>query len=208
MALEFFGRGITKFDGSDFQTWKFEVKQLLMAHGIQDIVDGVRERPNGNAEDAAVKTWIKDNAKAMSLISMAMERNQLRELITCTTAREMWTTLRGIYEHKSASSKLLLLQRFHEYRMKPEDSVIQHVANIQNLASQLKDMHNVEVMAKVLGSLPPKYSTLITAWDSVPIAEQKIGVLLERLIKEENRLSVEGEVTSAFSAISVSGKKG
>lgn len=143
---------------------------------------------------------------------MAMERYQLRGLITCATAREMWTTLSGIYEHKSASSKLLLLQKFHEYRMKSEDTVIQLVASVQNLASQLKDagqdMHDVEIMAKVLGSLPPKYSTLVTAWDSVPIAEQKIGVLLERLIKEENRLNVEGEVTSALSAISVSERKG
>lgn len=73
--------------------------------------------------------------------------------------------------------------------MKPEDSVIQHVASVQNLASQLKDagqdIHDGEVMAKVLGSLPPKYNTLITVWDSVPIVEQKIGVLLERLVKEE-----------------------
>lgn len=89
MALEILGRGITKFDGSDFQTWKFEVKQLLMAHGLEDIVDGTRIRPAGGAADAAVKVWVKDNAKAMSLISMAIERKQLRGLISCTTARDM-----------------------------------------------------------------------------------------------------------------------
>lgn len=210
MTLEILGRGITKFDGTDFQTWKFEITQLLVAHGLEDIVDGTRGRPGGAAGDATVKAWIKDNAKAMSLISTAIERKQLRGLITCATARDMWTTLSGIYEHKSASSKLLLLQRFHEYRMKPEDSVIQHVASVQNLASQLKDagqeLAEVEIMAKVLGSLPHKYNTLITAWDSVPTEDQKIGVLLERLIKEENRMTIEGEATSAFSVVSVSGK--
>lgn len=95
--------------------------------------------------------------------------------------------------------------------MKPEDSVIQHVASVRNLASQLKDagqeMAEVEVMAKMLGSLLTKYSTLITTWDSVPIADQKIGVLLERLIKEENRLTIEGDTTSAFSAVSVGKQK-
>ncbi|KAG7189394.1 hypothetical protein KM043_018521 [Ampulex compressa] len=82
--------------------------------------------------------------------------------------------------------------------------------NMQH-ASQLKDagqdMHEIAVMAKILGSLPPKYSTLITAWDSVPLTDQKIGVLLERLIKEENRLNIEGEVTSAFFAVSLSDRK-
>lgn len=53
MAFEIFGKGITKFDGSDFQTWKFEIHQLLMAYGLEDIVDGTWERPAG---DAAVKT--------------------------------------------------------------------------------------------------------------------------------------------------------
>jgi len=96
MALDTLGRGITKFDGSDFQTWKFEVNQLLMSHGLEDIVDGTREKPIGNANEAAVKSWVKDNAKAMSLISMAIERKQLRGLITCTTARDMWTMLNGI----------------------------------------------------------------------------------------------------------------
>lgn len=89
--------------------------------------------------------------------------------------------------------------------MKPEDSVIQHVAHVQNLASQLKvagqEINENDIMAKVLGSLPPKYSMLATAWDSVQIEDQRIGVLLERLIKEESRLSIEGE-TSAFSAVS------
>ncbi|KAG7197603.1 hypothetical protein KM043_006041 [Ampulex compressa] len=120
MAMEILGRGITKFDGSDFQIWKFEVKQLLMAHGLEDIVESTRVKPEGSMEDVKVKTWIEENAKAMSLISTATERKQLRGLITCNTASEMWKTLCAIYEHKSASSKLLLLQRFHEYRMKPE----------------------------------------------------------------------------------------
>lgn len=95
--------------------------------------------------------------------------------------------------------------------MKPKDSVVQHVVNVQNLASQVKDagqeMAEVEVMAKVLGLLPAQYSTLVTAWDSVSIANQKIGVLLERLIKEENRLTVEGKATSAFLAVNVSDRK-
>jgi len=54
MALEIIGRGITKFDGSDFQTWKFEVRQLLIAHGLEGIVDGTRLKPPGDAANAAV----------------------------------------------------------------------------------------------------------------------------------------------------------
>jgi len=123
----------------------------------------------------------------------------------------MWRTLTAIYEQRSASSKLLLLQKYHEYRMKSGDSVIQHVTNIQKLASQLKDVGRdvteLDVMAKILGSLPPKYSTLATAWDSVPVAEQKVGILLERLIKEESRMTEEDNATSALAALNLKEKK-
>lgn len=93
MALELLTKGITKFDGSDFQTWKFEVKQLLVAYGLEDLIEGTREKPAGEATNAAVKTWIKDNAKAMSVIASSLEREQLRGLTTCTTAKDMWNTL-------------------------------------------------------------------------------------------------------------------
>jgi len=71
----------------------------------------------------------------MSVIASSLEREQLRSLTTCTIANDMWRTLTAVYEQRSASSKLLLLQKYHEYRMKSGDSVIQHVTNIQKLAS-------------------------------------------------------------------------
>lgn len=73
-----------------------------------------------------VKAWVKDNAKGMSLISSSMEKTQLQDLIMCLTANEMWQNLTRMYEQKSASSKLLLMQRYHEYRMGLNDSVVQH----------------------------------------------------------------------------------
>ncbi|EZA48600.1 hypothetical protein X777_13668, partial [Ooceraea biroi] len=175
-----------------------------------DVVDGTRVRPAGDGANAAVKAWVRDNAKAMSLIASSVEREQLQGLTSCTSAANMWNTLTGIYERKSASSKLLLLQRYHEYQMKSEDTVIQHVTNVQKLASQLRDagheVTEVDVMAKILGSLPAKYSILATAWDSVPVADQTVGVLLERLIKEESRLTVEDSAASALAAVKLKEK--
>lgn len=170
MAEEFPVKGIAKFNGQDFATWKFEMMQLLMAHGLEDIIDGTRVQPDGERTSQTVKNWIKDNVKAMSLISSSIDRKQLQGLITCTTAMEMWQMLRRLYEQKSASSKLLLMQRYHEYRMNPSDSVVQHITQIQNLVSKIRDtghrMDETDIMAKILGSLPSKYSTLVTAWDS------------------------------------------
>lgn len=183
---------------------------MFVAYGLSDIVGGTSVMP-GDAESAAGKKWIKDNAKAMCLVASSVEDNQLDSLLTCGTAREMWAKLGSIHEQKSASNKLLLLQKFHEYRMNPNESVVQHVACVQNMATQLKDVgekiSDAAIMAKVLGSLPSRYNALQTAWDSVSEDSQSLENLLERLIKEEKRLEGDDGVTRALAALSVGGKQ-
>jgi hypothetical protein len=61
-------------------------------------------------------------------------------------------------------------------------------------------------MAKILGSLPAKYNNLITAWNSVSPANQTVGNLLERLIKEENKMEIADEATNALSTLKISKK--
>lgn len=177
-----------------------------MAHGLEDLIDGTKPRPEGEESVPAIKIWIKENAKAMSLISQAIEKKQLQSLITCETAKQIWDNLKNMYDQKSAHSKLLLRQKFHECRMNSNETVIEFVTRIQSLTSQLKDVgeviSDIDVMAKILGTLPSKYSTLVTAWDSMPYENQNIGTLLQRLIKEETKIKTEDEQTDALATTS------
>ena len=56
-----------------------------------------------------------------------------------------------------------------------------------------QEMAEINIMAKILGSLPSEYSGLVTAWDSVPTEAQTVEILLERLIKEENKMASEDD---------------
>lgn len=138
-------------------------------------------------------------------MSTALEYAQLEPLLVCESAKGMWDNLCRIHEQKSAANKLLLLQKFHEYRMASSDSVVQHIAKIRNLAAQIENVgekvSELTVIAKILGSLSPKYSTLQTAWDSVDPERQTLSNLEERLIREEARLGTDNEDgTSALAA--------
>ncbi|KAL6420560.1 hypothetical protein ACFW04_014884 [Cataglyphis niger] len=95
------------------------MKQVLMSHELKNLVNGIRMKSAGGA----------DNSKAMNLILTAIKRKQLRGLITCAT-------------QKSTSSRLLL--------------------------QKMRDIIEVDIMAKILGSLLANYSTLATTWNSVP----------------------------------------
>lgn len=204
MSEDISARNIKKFDRTGFQSWKFQVSTLFVANGIKDVVDGTR-LISVDQESASGKAWVRDNAKAMFLISSTLEYDCLEPLLVCTTAKDMWDKLCRIHEQKSESNKLMLMQKFHEYKMASGDSVVKHMANIQNLAAQLTDIgekvSDVTVMAKILESLSPKYSAFQTAWDSVDPVRQNLENLQEILIREKSRISAESEESaSAFAA--------
>ena len=186
------------------------MNSMLIANAIQDVVTGARVMP-ADADSADGKKWVKDNAKAMCIVSSSIEDSQLDCMLNCTTAKQMWDKLVRIHEHKSVSNKMLLLQKFHGHRMESNESVVQHVSRVQNMASQLKDLgeaiSDTAIMAKVLGSLPVKFNALQTAWDSVPEERQTLDNLLERLLKEERRLEGDDDVTRALAAVSLGGNK-
>jgi len=204
MSDEFSTRQIKKFDGTNFQTWKFQLKTAFISHGLLEIVTGTKAKP-GEEQPNDRKAWIKEDAKAMFIISFTLEDSQLECLITCTSANEMWTKLSVVHEQRSESSKLILTQKFHEYKMEATDSVI-HISKVQNMAARLNDIgenvSDVAVMAKILARLPSKYNVLKTAWNSVDSDKQTITNLMERLIKEETRMTTDDETTNALAAVS------
>lgn len=127
MSEETLARNIRKFDGSNFQAWKFRMNSLFIAYGLSDIISGERQKPV-DMDSPIGKKWVRNDAKVMFLISSSVKDAQLDCLLTCSTGREMWTKLGSIHEQKSASNKLILLQKFHKHRMNANDSVVQHVA--------------------------------------------------------------------------------
>lgn len=62
---------VTKFDGTNFQLWKFQVSTVLRAQGAIGYVDGTVPKPEVGANGYA--DWCKNNAIAMCTLSTAME---------------------------------------------------------------------------------------------------------------------------------------
>ncbi|KAL7291819.1 hypothetical protein TKK_0014600 [Trichogramma kaykai] len=81
-------RNINKFEGSNFQIWKFQVTNVLISLGIKGIVYGTEVRPD-EKEAAKAAEWDMKNGKAMAIISDHMSNEQLKTMLTCTTAKEM-----------------------------------------------------------------------------------------------------------------------
>ncbi|XP_071652228.1 uncharacterized protein [Temnothorax longispinosus] len=198
-------KGIKNFDGTNFQAWKAQINALFVMNDVQDVVDGTRTMSAAAAANQAeVKRFKKDNATAQYIILSSMEEEQQVCVLSCESAKAMWDKLGLIHEQKSETNKLGLLQKFHAYRMSEGDTAMQHVAKIQNMASQLRDIgkavSDATIMAKTLASLTSRFSTLQIAWDSVDPARQTLNNLQERLIREDMRLSADEDAASALAA--------
>ncbi|XP_024873884.1 uncharacterized protein LOC112455901 [Temnothorax curvispinosus] len=184
MSSELSARHV-QFDGTNFLGWKFQVTQIFLANDVLDVVNGDRVEPHDRTS-AEGKAWVKDNAKAMFFISSSMEYSQLEPLLTCA----------------DVNTKVPRVSH-----MGPTDTVVQHVARVQNMATQLMDLgenlSDVTIMAKVLASLTAKFLAFHTAWDSVEPARQTIENLQERLLREESRLSADAGEVTVFAAVKV-----
>lgn len=98
---------IPKFDGSNFQLWKFSVTILFKAEKILSIVNGTTPEPDDQAS-TEWKAWDSGNSKAQVILLSTISQDQIQYLINCQNAAEMWTRLLSIHEQKTEISRELL----------------------------------------------------------------------------------------------------
>jgi len=85
-------RSIGKFDGTNLQSWKFQMRAILIAKKLTEIVYGIKRR-EGAISEAARDEWDESNARAIVIILSTMEASQIDYVLTCETAVDMWNRL-------------------------------------------------------------------------------------------------------------------
>lgn len=198
-------------DAEQWTTWKFQVRVLLNAADLFEVVTG--DDPVPIVDDTkpeskkALKEWQTKDRKAQKLIVTTIGQQPMIHIINCSTAKEMWTKLLSVYEQRTSASVNLLQQRFYSFAMNPNDDIATHISKLENLAKQLKDsgetVSTSMLTAKVLMTLPPHFAHFFSAWESTDRAEQTIENLTSRLIMEETRLNAMQPSTSKPSALFV-----
>ena len=106
-------KSVRKFDGTNFQVWKFHITNVFVSVNLKGLVYGTEKRLTVTESDLH-KAWDKKNGQAMAILSDAMTDDQLELLLTYTTAAEMFTQIRTTHEERSECNKALLLQKFNQ----------------------------------------------------------------------------------------------
>lgn len=181
---------------SQWMTWRFQVRVTLVASDIFDIVNGSKRKPNPGtteAEQKALADWRQKDARAQKIIVTTIGQKFLVHILNCTTSHEMWQKLHSVFEQNSQTSIHLLQQKFFSFAKDPNDDIATHIAKIETIVQQLKDLGETitdsMVLTRVIMTLPVEYKHFVSAWESTEKSSQTIELLTNRLMIEESRMS-------------------
>ena len=129
---------IDKQEGSNWDTWKFQMKHLLMVKGIWGLVDGseVLAHDATPAAQALYRSWLQ---KAFSTIVLAIDRAQLYLVTSCEEPKQAWDTLKknNYLEQETLANKLFSKKQYFRSEIKEGTSVEQHLKNMEDITDKL-----------------------------------------------------------------------
>ena len=125
---------IDKLDSSNWMTWKFQIKHLLLAKELWGF-EVLQE--NASAQQRA--DYNKRSQKAFSTIVMSISSSQLYLITSCEDAARAWTALRNHFERDTMVNKLMLKKQYFRMEMKDgtSRSMEAHIKNMKELTDRL-----------------------------------------------------------------------
>ncbi|KAJ8728905.1 hypothetical protein PYW07_006601 [Mythimna separata] len=149
-------------NAGNWHTWKFQVKVILKAVNVYDLVDGSSKCLE--KDDSKLDTWKKLDAKAQGVIVSRLGNTAMLHVQNCETAKEIWDKLNTIYEQKSDVSLHILQQRFFEETYNGTEDVSTFIAKIEAIVAQIRqakgEIAENMIVTKIISSLGEKVSTL------------------------------------------------
>eukprot|EP00253_Pinus_taeda_P016192 PITA_16192 len=160
------------FDGTNFGFWKKRMTYYLMSlgpevwHFCQNEYQTTSTLPTDQDDRKAYIT----NAKAMNSITSGITDSEFTKIMHCTSAKEMWEKLVGLYDGDSKVKKAKLQtqrRQFESLRMEDEEDIAAYLLRVAEVVNYMKVLdEKVEestIVQKVLRSLPDRFDSKISA---------------------------------------------
>ncbi|KAL0277244.1 UNVERIFIED_CONTAM: hypothetical protein PYX00_004597 [Menopon gallinae] len=174
---------------------------LLRSYGLDTLVYGTRKCPvvgedSTNEEKREQQKWMKDDAKAASLIACSLSRNIAELVLTCKHANEIWTKLLARFERSNVQRLNSLIEKFFKVERDTSDDISTHIAKLQKLFMDLNNeleknnenrLSDKILNGRILSTLGNEFDNFKDVWDIIPAEEQTVNLLIEKLCGIEMR---------------------
>ncbi len=189
---------IVPLSGGNYTTWKVQCKMALVKESLGKFVEGtqsvVREGEKGYAK------YIEKRDRALALVVLSIDLRLLYLIGEPDNPATVWTMLKEQFMKMTWANKLELRRKLHSLRLKEGSSVKNHIRELTELfhalAEQDAPLSEEDRVIYLLASLPESFNEIVTAFkanDKIP----KMVIVTERLLYEERKVSIHGEVNQS-----------
>ena len=121
---------------SNYGSWK---SRVLIALEEYDVVDfAIKDVPRPGAEEEEhLASWRRHDVKARKILIDSMRSHPLFHISKADTTKEMFDTLKNLFERDSTSKSIALRSQLHNLKMKKSESVDSYFARIAEIKNQL-----------------------------------------------------------------------
>ena len=158
---------IEELDGKNYQSWKYNIKLVLMERGLWGFVEGTEVAPDDTATTTVRNSYRLRSDKAYSLIALSVQKDLQVHISSTIDPRAAWEILQKQFECVSITQIVRLNRRFYAATMKEGTDIMTHLTYMTSLAEQLRELREEITPQKfatvVLGSLPDSYDILFLA---------------------------------------------
>lgn len=162
--------------GSNYNSWRFKLNLILKSKNLFATAMGATSNPEGNADDAEVKSWVKSDLDAQTLIGLNVSSNIANKISSCKSAFKMLEKL-----EKSDLTVESLRRQFFSYSCNVSVSAVENCQTLiqiaEDLCEQGETVKEEWIMTRILGLLPTKLHHLRTVWDNVSGTDKTVSVL-------------------------------
>ena len=129
-----------KSDGTNYQTWKVQMKLLLMKEGTWQYVN-----PQGGP--LAVT---RERVKGLHSLFMSIKESMFSNIQECTNPIVAWITLERLYQQNSKVGKLMLKDKLRVMCLNEGASLKEFVHQIQEIQAKLQGLGDPVLDAKIV----------------------------------------------------------
>src|SRR5271163_1184472 len=151
-------RKIEKFNGTDYPLWSLLMKNVLRELELAKYI-GIA------TTDANYKK--NEDEQALAEIQFALEKPQLRAVMTCKTTKEAWDKLKAKYLHSSESNLVFLKNQFLSLKMKSDETIQEFIGRIDEMAERLSalgdEVKEVDKALILTRGVPDSYKMTVVA---------------------------------------------
>jgi hypothetical protein len=192
---------IAKLKGQiNWTNWKTNIEFILIDKELDDYV--LKDMPVTLGDDGKAE-WKRKSRKALAILGLYMDVSQQRHIRACTTAREAYVKLTGLFDCKDQATQLAKQRVFLTLAQNEGESVVNWIARVEAEAAECHDSGmdvDNQIVAVILNGLSPAFDTaktIILHEASRPDRELSVQYVQKVLVGDETAALVAGNSNRA-----------